>query len=244
MFYEQIRPTCPGGFRVAPFAQASLQTVPARCYRASSSSAAARAAPQYLQCRKRKTDSWEFQSFPTLKTLKTFKTFKRSLARTRYSGLEWKETFENESTQQNQYTSPAKSSVCSQTVSAGEPKPRRYLPRTSPLVYCKAVALSCQRWPCPEPVLINWSGFSEHRRKHPRQRKQRGRRSDEPAQGHPPQSVAQVLKQLPCRLRVLRDRPFQTQTHTFKTKTSCSLSWQILKLPRPEPVLANLQLNN
>ena len=64
------------------------------------------------------------------------------------------------------------------------------------------------------------------------------------AQGHPPQSVAQVLKQLPCRLRVLRDRPFQTQTHTFKTKTSCSLSWQILKLPRPEPVLANLQLNN
>ena len=57
MFYEQIRPTCPGGFRVAPFAQASLQTVPARCYRASSSSAAARAAPQYLQCRKRKTDS-------------------------------------------------------------------------------------------------------------------------------------------------------------------------------------------
>ena len=126
MFYEHIRPTCPGGFRVAPFAQASLQTVPARCYRASSSSAAARAAPQYLQCRKRKTDSWEFQSFPTLKT---FKTFKRSLARTRYSGLEWKETFENESTQQNQYTSPAKSSVCSQTVSAGEPKPRRYLPR-------------------------------------------------------------------------------------------------------------------
>lgn len=56
--------------------------------------------------------------------------------------------------------------------------------QTSPLVYCKAVTLSCQRWPCPEPVLINWSGFSEHRRKHPRQRKQRGRRSDEHVRSH------------------------------------------------------------